>query len=144
MYYFYLNASIWFWFRYNVLLRWKRLTWTNNSNIEFRWSCATTHLPVSVRCSACFWRRWWTSSRYTERIFRTGSSFCSRSCWRKWGPIFWAPFRPKSSGPSTSPGLKPAQLELRPGRYDDIYRMGEIKYRFILCSIVYFVVSQNT
>ncbi len=30
-------------------------------------------------------------------------------------------------------------------RYDDIYRMDEIKiYRFILCSIVYFVVSQNT
>ncbi len=30
-------------------------------------------------------------------------------------------------------------------RYDDIYRMDEIKvYRFILCSIVYFVVLQNT
>ncbi len=30
-------------------------------------------------------------------------------------------------------------------RYDDIYRMDEIKvYRFLLCSIVYIVVSQNT
>ncbi len=30
-------------------------------------------------------------------------------------------------------------------RYDDIYRMDEIKnvYRFILCFIVYIVVSQN-
>ncbi len=30
-------------------------------------------------------------------------------------------------------------------RYDDIYQMDKIKiYRFILCSIVYFMVSQNT
>ncbi len=38
-------------------------------------------------------------------------------------------------------------ISIRAGRYDDIYRMDEIKsfiYRFMLCSIVYFVVSQNT
>ncbi len=36
-------------------------------------------------------------------------------------------------------------LTSRAARYADIYRMDEIKiYRFILCSIVYFVVSQNT
>ncbi len=36
-------------------------------------------------------------------------------------------------------------LHGRAGRYDDIYRMDEIKvYSFIFCSIVYFMVSQNT
>ncbi len=34
-------------------------------------------------------------------------------------------------------------MTVRAGRYDDIYRMEKV-YRFILCSIVYFVVSQNT
>lgn len=60
---------------------------------------------ASLRCSACFWRRWWTSSQCTGRTCRTGFLSCSLSCWKKWGLICWAPFRPKSRRPWISQGL---------------------------------------
>ncbi len=41
--------------------------------------------------------------------------------------------------------MGPLRYNSRDVQYDDIYQMDEIKiYRFILCSIVYFAVSQNT
>ena len=56
------------------------------------------------RCSACSWRRWWTSSWCTRMTCRTGCSFCSPSCWRRWAPTCWVLYRPRSRRPLTSPG----------------------------------------
>lgn len=41
-------------------------------------------LLIPFRCSVCFWRHWWTSSRSIKKICRTGCLYCWPSYWRKW------------------------------------------------------------